>query len=194
MAPQGLTRAEQDDIGLMHEVAARDRQAFETLYNRHYRNLYAYLFRFLQQRELAEEVVNDVMLVVWVNAARYDPNQSRFATWLFGIANNKMLKARAKKGDKLAKSSPAIEFSTDPEGPEVLMSREQTGSMVMRALQDLSTEQRNVMELSYYHGFSYQEIAQIVDCPPNTVKTRMFHARKRLERLLPRMGIRGDAA
>ena len=51
-----------------------------------------------------------------------------------------------------------------------------------------------MIELSYYHGFSYQEIAQIVECPVNTVKTRMFHARKRLERLLPRVGIRGHVA
>ena len=178
----------------MQGVAARNRQAFETLYHKHYRNLFGYLFRFLQHPEVAEEVVNDVMMVVWVNAVRYDSGQSRFSTWLFGIANNKILKARAKKGDRPGESSPVAQPPIDPEGPEVLITREQTGSMIMRALQNLSTEQRMVVELSYYHGFSYQEIAQIVDCPPNTVKTRMFHARKRLERLLPQMGMHDDVA
>ncbi len=194
MAPQRLTIAQDDDIVLMHRVAAEDRQAFEALYHRYYRRLFSYLFRFLQQKGLAEEVVNDVMLVVWRNAKRYDPKQSRFSTWLFGIAYNKVLKARENSVYKPFKLVPTVQSLNDVEGPEGLMTQEQTDSMVMQAVQTLSTEQRMVVELSYYHGFSYQEIAQIVECPLNTVKTRMFHARKRLEQVLPRRGIRGDVA
>ncbi len=192
MAPQRLNTRQDDDIALAHRIAAKDRQAFETLYHRYYHRLFSFLFKFLQQKELAEEAVNDVMLVVWLNAARYDPSQSRFSTWLFGIANNKALKARANTVDK--QQLPRVQLPIDTEGPEGLMARKQTDSMVVRALQTLSTEQRMVVELSYYHGFSYQEIAQIVECPLNTVKTRMYHARKRLEHLLPRMGFRGDVA
>ncbi len=194
MAAQGVTKFQDDDVVLINRVAARDRQAFEDLYHRYYRRLFSYLFKFLQHKELAEEVVNDVMLVVWRNAMRYDPKRSRFSTWLFGIANNKVLKARARAPDEPVEPATSDQLPSDTEGPEGLMNHQQTEAMVMLALQNLSTEQRMVIELSYYHGFSYQEIAQIVECPPNTVKTRMFHARKRLERLLPRVGVRGDVA
>ena len=194
MSAQAVTKVQDDDVVLIKRIVARDRQAFEDLYHRYYQRLFGFLFKFLQHKELAEEVVNDVMLVVWRNATRYDPKRSRFSTWLFGIANNKVLKARASLSAKSVQAAATDQYPVDEEGPEGLMHHQQTGAMVMQALRDLSAEQRMVIELSYYHGFSYQEIAQIVECPVNTVKTRMFHARKRLERLLPRVGIRGHVA
>ena len=73
---------------------------------------------------------------------------------------------------------------SEPE-PDAELSRKQLQELLADALAQISPEQRAVVELTYYHGYSYPEIAQIVGCPPNTVKTRMYHARQRLKKLLP---------
>src|SRR5262249_3646450 len=86
---------QQQDVELIRAVALRDRRALERLYYRHAGRLGRYLMRFLHQREAVEEAVNDVMLVVWQNASRFDPTVSRVSTWMFGIAHNKALKALA---------------------------------------------------------------------------------------------------
>ena len=78
---------------LMRAVANKDRRAFETLYYAYSSRLGRYLLRVLKRHELVDEALNDVMLVVWQSAERYDPSLSRLSTWMFGIAHNKALKA-----------------------------------------------------------------------------------------------------
>ncbi|HEY4573032.1 MAG TPA: sigma-70 family RNA polymerase sigma factor, partial [Thermoanaerobaculia bacterium] len=83
--------------------------------------------------------------------------------------------------------------SEEPEGPESLLARRELASVLGRAMAQLPPEQRAVVELTYYQGCSYPEIAAIVGCPVNTVKTRMFHARRRLREVLPGLGVSGYA-
>jgi RNA polymerase sigma factor (sigma-70 family) len=180
--------SDQDETSLLRRVAAQDRRAFEALYHLYYRRLFSYLFKLTRRGEVVEELVNDVLLAVWRGAARFD-GRSRPSTWIFGIAYHKALKALAKfvpAGDGAAGSEP----STD-EGPESLLTRRELAGVLGRALATLSPEQRAVVELTYYYELSYPEIAEIVGCPVNTVKTRMFHARRKLRELLPDLGIAG---
>jgi RNA polymerase sigma factor (sigma-70 family) len=181
---------EDDDLILIRRVAAKDRQAFETLYHRYAPRLYRYLAKLIRQPELVEEVLNDVMLVVWQSASRFN-NTSRLSTWIFGIAHNKALKALTRSSNRpsgVPLTTPEQEIDT--EGPEEAMTRQEFGSAVARALESLSPEQRAVVELTFYHEYSYQEIAEITECPVNTVKTRMFHARRRLAQMLAGLGPR----
>jgi RNA polymerase sigma factor (sigma-70 family) len=181
---------EDDDLTLIRRVAAKDRQAFETLYYRYAPRLYRYLSKVIRQRELVEEVLNDAMLVVWQNASRFN-HASRLSTWIFGIAHNKALKALARSANKSSDVPLATpEEWIDREGPEEALTRQEFGSTVARALEALSPEQRAVVELTFYHECSYQEIAEITGCPINTVKTRMFHARRRLAQILAGLGLR----
>jgi RNA polymerase sigma-70 factor (ECF subfamily) len=140
--------------------------------------------KFLSCRELAEEVLNDVMLVVWREAARFR-YQSRVSTWIFGIAYHKAWKARAKTAVPLRDTPLLADASPDQEDPEDALIRQETHAALGHAVQALSPEQRAVVELTFYHGFSYREIAEIISCPVNTVKTRMRYARAHLARLLP---------
>ncbi|HVT58852.1 MAG TPA: sigma-70 family RNA polymerase sigma factor [Thermoanaerobaculia bacterium] len=193
-----------DELQLLRMVAAKDRKAFEALYALYYRRLFAYLFKLTRRAELIEEVLNDVMLVVWTRAASFD-GRSRASTWIFGIAYHKAMKAlgqrRAGAGaTELNRSgggdSRVLDEKYEPidaEEPESLLARRELASTLGRALGALSPEQRSVVELTYYYGLSYQEIADIVDCPVNTVKTRMFHARRRLRQVLPAMGVSSHA-
>jgi RNA polymerase sigma-70 factor (ECF subfamily) len=181
-----------DDYSLMQRVVAQDRQAFEVLYQRYARRLYSYLARFLRQPETIEEVFNDVMLAVWQNAARFDP-QARLSTWILGIAYRKALKALAQTARQLPEYPPARPEGYSQDDPEIVMLHQERVRTFVQALQTLSPEQRAVVELTFYHGCSYLEIATIAGCPVNTVKTRMFHARRRLAHVLAGFGRRRSA-
>ena len=92
---------EDDDPELIRRIAGKDRSAFEALYHRYVHRLQRYLSRLISSPELTEEVFDDVMLVVWQNAARYNQT-SRVSTWIFGIAHHKALKARSRLASRPA--------------------------------------------------------------------------------------------
>jgi RNA polymerase sigma-70 factor (ECF subfamily) len=183
VAWQASPRREDDDPVLIRRVAAKDRQAFETLYYRYARRVHRYVSKFIKQPELAEEVLDDVMLVIWRKAWCFD-HSSRLSTWILGIAHNKAMKARTRSARATAEALPPIlEWST-AEDPASIMARRELGHILTRALDALSPAQRRaVVELTLYRGRSYREIAAITGRPVNTVKTRMFHARRLLQLL-----------
>jgi len=181
------------EIHLLRRVGARDRKAFEALYHAYYRRLFAYLLKVMRRADLVEEVLNDVMLAIWKGAAGFD-GRSRPSTWIFGIAYHKALKALARRSARAMESTDTDREPAEPvdsEEPESLLARRELATVLGQALRALPAEQRTVVELTYYYGLPYQEIAEIMGCPVNTVKTRMFHARRRLRELLPELGISG---
>ena len=178
----------QEERALLKKVVAKDRRAFEALYQRYYRRLFGYLWKITRRPEIVEEVVNDVMLTVWQSASRFDENALP-SSWILGIAYRKALKALERL--RRAHREPPYEpwEPSEEVGPEQLLVRREMASALGQALAELSPEQRAVVELTYYQGLSYREIAGIVGCPINTVKTRMFHARRRLREVLPAVGM-----
>lgn len=180
-----------DDAQLIERVAERDRPAFETLFHRYYRRLFGFVYRLTRRPELVEEVVSDVLFTVWRDASRFD-GRAKLSSWILGIAYRKALKAIEIDG-RGRRGAQAVELADQrPDrapGPESLMAAREASSALGRALAELSPEQRAVVELTYFDGLSYNEIARILDCPTNTVKTRMFHARKRLRATLPALGV-----
>ncbi|HEY2737888.1 MAG TPA: sigma-70 family RNA polymerase sigma factor [Thermoanaerobaculia bacterium] len=186
------------ETNLLRRVGAKDRKAFEALYHQYYRRLFSYLLKVMRRADLVEEVLNDVMLAIWKGAAGFD-GRSRPSTWIFGIAYHKALKA-------LSRRAPMSQMAQDPmypqrepaepvdyDEPESLLARRELAGVLGQALRALPAEQRTVVELTYYYGLPYQEISEIMGCPVNTVKTRMFHARRRLKELLPGLGVSGHA-
>lgn len=176
-----------DELALLRRVAAKDRKAFEALYHLYYRRLFGYLLKITRRAELVEEVLNDVMLAIWKGAAGFD-GRSRPSTWIFGIAYHKALKALARQPQETGEEAERPE-PVDREEPESLAVRRELATVLGRALGALPPDQRAVVELTYYYGLAYQEISEIVGCPVNTVKTRMFHARRRLREMLPGLGV-----
>ncbi|MEH6874880.1 MAG: sigma-70 family RNA polymerase sigma factor [Candidatus Competibacter sp.] len=191
-------------LELMRAVASQNRNAFKTLYERYAPRLGSYLLKLLKQPERVDEAVNDVMLAVWQNADRFDPAQGRLLTWLFGIAHHKGLKALRHAGRSRAEVSfnalsPPDNDREEPKEallavephhhhPECTVMGWELGRALTWALDRLSPEHRAVIELTFGEERSYLEIAGIMDCPVNTVKTRMFHARKKLAHLLAQCG------
>jgi RNA polymerase sigma factor (sigma-70 family) len=177
-----------DEVRLLRQVAAKDRKAFEALYHLYYRRLFSYLLKLTRQADLVEEILDDVLFAVWEGAGGFD-GRSRVSTWIFGIAYHKALKRLARRREPPEAEADPLREPVDAEEPESLMARREITSTLGQALGALSPEQRAVVELTYYYGLSYQEISDIVGCPVNTVKTRMFHARRRLKEILPGMGL-----
>ncbi len=171
------------DRELLDKVAAGDREALRELYMIYHRRLASFLLRFTRRQDLVEEVINDTLYVVWCKAGEFR-GDSRLSTWIMGIAYRRALKTLRRRGHQLLTAVP-IEDEYLP-APDDLQAAE-TGQWVAQALQHLPTEQRVTLELAYGQGHSCEEIAAIMGCPVNTVKTRMFHARGKLRTLLPRL-------
>jgi RNA polymerase sigma factor (sigma-70 family) len=168
---------EQAERHLLARVANGDRRAFETLYRGYFPRLQRFLRRLLQRPHLVEEALNDAMLVVWRRATSFN-GQSKVSTWIFAIAYRRALKSISRYDDPLEFDADLVEGG-GPQ-PEEALARRELGETLERAMLAISPEQRAVVELTYFHGCRYQEIAEILACPVDTVKTRMFHARRRL--------------
>jgi RNA polymerase sigma-70 factor (ECF subfamily) len=133
-------------------------------------------------------VLDDVMVVIWKSSTKFNFT-SRLSTWIFGIAHNVALKAFRKYPREPAGLSQASEEAIDEGATDASALRDELRAAVTRALQTLPPDQRAVVELTFYHGHSYQEIAEIVGSPVNTIKTRMFYARQRLAPIFVKLGI-----
>lgn len=176
--------ADDYEAGLVRRIARQDRWALEELYLLYHRRLARFLGRFIRQLEVVQEIVNDTLFIVWQQAGEFRGG-SRVSTWIMGIAYRRALKSlrsAAARNDVL----PMLPDAMNPDGTDAIAEAEQR-ELVDRALQALPVEQRMVLELTYYMGHSCEEIAEIVQCPVNTVKTRMFHARRKLRILLPQL-------
>lgn len=174
------------DRELLARTSHGDLAAFHKLYARYYHPLLRFIYRLTGDFDAAQEGVNDVMLVVWHDAAKFG-GRSKLSTWIMGIAYRKSLKL-FNKASRWTSRFKAAEWSENIEPQDRL--REHTDETIDRdllyhAMRMLSPQHRAVVELTYFHGYSYEEIATIVDCPVNTVKTRMFHARAKLKAVLP---------
>ena len=174
------------ELELVRRVARKDRQAFEELYELYYRRLFGFLLRFTRRTDLVEEILNDAMFVVWQKATGFQ-ERSRVSTWIFGIAYRKALKRIEHQGRLPQEVSLEDAGLSEKGGPDRTLQLRELKETLQAALDKLTPEHRAVVELTYYHGYSLREIADIVHCPVNTVKTRMFHARRRLREIVPRL-------
>lgn len=175
----------------IEQIARGDREAFEKLYRVYSVRLFRYLFSMVQEKNVAEELTNDVLLAAWKGAAEFR-GQSKPSTWLFGIARHKALSSLRQVNSHTVDIKEASEIMEPREGPEELVTRERLQQRLRSALQQLSQPHREVVELTFYQGLSYQEIAEIMQCSVNTVKTRMFYAKKYLRDHLEKAGIGGE--
>lgn len=169
-----------DDAELLTQVARGDISAFESLYRRYRPRVR----RFLEQRtkgpHLIEEILNDTMLVIWRSAGTFKL-RSTVSTWILGIALRRGLKAV-----ETPQRAATLELDEvgAPSDLEEQIFRKEVRARLDHALESLSPEHRTVVVLTYFEGYSCREIARIVGCPVDTVKTRMFYARRRLKALL----------
>jgi RNA polymerase sigma-70 factor (ECF subfamily) len=184
-APQDATERE-----LLERIARhKDQAAFRTLYGNYHQRLSRLLARMSLRREDIEEVVNDTFWVVWTKASDFR-GASQLSTWIIGIAYRRALNALRR-----ARIRPVAdhEFDEDSVSVESCEAGETNQQWISQGLERLPVEQRMALELTYTLGHSCEEVAAILDCPVNTVKTRLFRARETLKQVLPPLaGMTGD--
>lgn len=174
-----------DEVTLVRRVARGDVAAFEVVYRRYRLRVAGFAGRLTRHPDIIEEVVNDTMVVVWQKAGRFR-GRSKLSTWILGIAYRVTLK-RLRQRSRRARAEAELPYEaqlSDVEQPEAILSRRERQERIRQALLQLSPKHRAVIELTFFEGLSYREIAEIVGCPHNTVKTRMFHARRHLKQVL----------
>jgi RNA polymerase sigma-70 factor, ECF subfamily len=173
------------EVELIARIAEGDRKAFEELYGLYHRRLARFLTRLTKRYDVAEEVINDTFYIVWRKAGDFR-GDSQPSTWILGIAYRKARNAFRSSSRILAVENP--EAPPPPLTSEESLRTEELRDWLVHALVQLPVEQRLAVELCYELGYSCEEISTIMSCPVNTVKTRLFHARAKLQKLLPALG------
>ena len=175
------------DEALIGAIAAGDRRAVQALYARHNVRIYRFVLRLTNDSSLAEDIVSEVFIDVWRGAQAFKA-KSQVSTWMLAIARHKALSALRRRSDEqLDKDAAAIADPADD--AETTVDQQDRSAVVRHCLSQLSTLHREVLDLVYYHEKSVDEVAEIVGAPVNTVKTRMFYARKRMQTMLEAAGL-----
>jgi RNA polymerase sigma-70 factor (ECF subfamily) len=179
--PSDSANRDQGDRELLRRISCADRDAFRLLYLAYHKRLARFLVRVIRHHDDLEEVINDALLVVWQRAADFR-GASRVSTWIFGIAYRCALKAirRATTRSRVR----AVELEDEETAVEDATRETEERQILDLGLSGLPIEQRFVLVLAYYMDYSCEEIAAIVECPVNTVKSRMLHARRKLRSVI----------
>ena len=168
-----------DEARLLQRIAAGELRAFEALYRLYHPRLSRFLINMTRRPQLVEEGLNDTMMVVWSRSDSFN-GASKVSTWIFAIAYRKALKALRKQDEPIEDKQAETRESLDA-GPEQQLGARQVQDVLLKAIGELSADHRAVVDLTYFHEIGYREIADIMECPVDTVKTRMFHARRHLK-------------
>jgi len=181
------------DGQLLARIARGDRDAVTALYRRLERPLFAFLVKTLRDREAAADVLNETMLDVWRQAGRFE-GKSSVATWIYSIAHHKAISWLRKRREVELDEEAVAGVADGAPAADAGIAAQDLSQIISRLMDRLSVDHRIVLQLAYFQEFSVSQISEILDCPENTVKTRMFYARQRLRALLEAEGIEGAAA
>lgn len=180
--PRAITAPETSDESLLERIAAGDRLAMHTLYARHNVRVYRFVLRLVGDACKAEDIVSEVFLDVWRQADRFE-GRSQVATWILGIARFKALTEHRSRRHEPLDHAVVETIADSTDGPEQALQKKSEGALLRKCIERLSADHRAVIDLVYYHAMTADQIAAILDIPRNTVKTRVFYARKRIAEL-----------
>jgi RNA polymerase sigma-70 factor (ECF subfamily) len=184
----GATEQAVTDEGLVGSIAAGNKAAMRVLFARHQVRIYRFVLRIVGNATDAEDLTSEVFLEAWRQAGRFK-GRSTVSTWLLAIGRNKAFSTlRRQTSEQLDET--VVDTIEDPaDDPEAAARRRNRSEILRLCLAALSAEHREVVDLVYYHEKSIEEVAAIIGIPENTVKTRVFYARKRLAELLDTAGV-----
>jgi len=181
-ARAAATETFSDEV-LIRRIANGDQLAMRTLFARHRLAIYRWLLRLVDDEALADDLLSDVFLDVWRKAGSFE-RRSSVSTWLLAIARHKALSARRRRTDVELNNDLASMVADPADSPELVLEKKKREELLRHSMARLSPEHGEVIDLTYYHGKSIKEIAEIVGINEATVKSRTFYARKRLAQLV----------
>ncbi len=173
---------------LIKRIAGGDRYAFNEFYQLTHKRVYRYLYRVLRSEQMAEDVLIETYAEVWRSAGRFK-GESQVLTWVIGIARNLAMNLfRKKRVNELDIDSLHSQPAIQTHGVE----ESERAELIARAIDLISFNHREVLDLVFFQGFTYKEISQLIGIPVNTVKTRVFYAKEELRNALKDMGMEKD--
>ena len=172
-------------IGL---ISSGDSDAMRLLFARHNVRVFRFLRRLVDSEATAEDLVSEVFLEVWRSAGRFD-GRSQVSTWILGIARYKALSTLRQRSFDVLDDDSYETVEDEADNPEVSLQKAQSSARLQDCLKQLSAAHREILDLIYYHEQSIEDVARIIGVPPGTVKTRAFHARKRVAELMAARGL-----
>lgn len=175
MASPSYTRTAIDDSQLLHAIAQRDQHAFMQLYQQYCNLVFSLALRVVRHHVLAEEVTQDVFLKIWQQPDRWDPAVGQFSSWLLTITRNAAID-RLRKEQRHPIPNAGIDepiFDRAVEAPLSDSSLWFEGQLLARLIKELPDEQRQLIELAFYQGYTHSELAEGLQLPLGTVKTRL---------------------
>jgi len=184
MGRRGTERGNEQVSALLQRMSKGDEAALRELYLAYSRTIYAFALRRLRDPAEAEEIVVDTMHEVWRHPGRFR-GDSKFSTWLLGIARFKLLsliRSREPEHEEIAELEETLD--SGEEGSFEILAQKERREAVRRCMDRLPPEQRECLHLVFYEGYELAEVAAVLGCPENTVKTRLFHARRKLKNSL----------
>lgn len=176
------------DEALIARIAKDDRDAMRLLFTRHRSRVYRFLLRLVGNESTAEDLLNEVFVDVWRGASRFE-SRSQATTWILGIARFKALSALRRRACEGLDDDVAESIVDTADDPEAVMQKADRSAILQDCLRHLSSAHRQVLDLVYYHEQSIEQVAKLIGVPENTVKTRAFHARKRIAELMAARGL-----
>jgi RNA polymerase sigma-70 factor (ECF subfamily) len=179
--PGGAENSTDDrsDETLMARVVQGDRRAIRLLFERHQLKVYRFALRLVGNSAAAEDIVSEVFIELWRHAASFE-GRARLSTWILAIARNKAVSAMRRRIDQPLDEAAAEAIPDHAATAEDSLVAAERSALLRRCLAQLSAEHREIIDLVYYHERSIEEAAAILGIPAGTIKTRMFHARRRL--------------
>lgn len=173
------------DTGLVRRIAAGDRAAFDRLYRRYERRTLGFAYSFVADRSVADDVLIETMVAVWLGARQFRAG-SRVSTWILGIARHKALDAARRATAHQSTLRRVLDQACDGvvATPADVAQRNEGESAVRRAMVALTAAHQEVLRLAFFEELPYEEIGRRIGVPVNTVKTRIFHAKRQLRREL----------
>lgn len=193
--PAPADNAGLEDRQLVARVVSRDAPALEALYGRYGGPCYGLARRILADEQLAQDVVQEVFLVLWRDAARFDAARGSFASWLLSMTHHKAVDA-VRREENLRKRRTAAEVledrATPNPGPDDVAWTTLRSERVRTALAQLPDAQRDALVLAYFGGYTQREIAGLTATPLGTVKTRMLAGMRRMRDGLEGFGPSAD--
>ncbi len=187
-SPPKSANAQVSDEQLLRRIAQGNRNAIELLFRRLNVRVFRFLVRLVKNDALAEEALNEVFIAVWRHAGQFR-GRSRVSTWLLAIARQKALSILGRRTEEELDEMALRSIEDPADDPEAALRTIERNKLMRDCLEQLSPAHREVIDFVYYNERAIEEVAEILAIPKNTVKTRMFYARKRLGELLAAHGI-----
>ncbi|WP_369682430.1 RNA polymerase sigma factor [Alkalihalobacillus sp. LMS6] len=169
------------DVELYKKLRRGEKEALEQMYDKYSKLLFSFTFKMTEEKQLAEEIVQEVFIKVWTQKSSYDETKGKFSSWLLTMTRNTVIDHIRKKRETASEIA-TKEMTEDPDpSVEDQVEWKEKRAVVRRAISQLKREQQKVITLFYYQGLSQQKIADSCDLPLGTVKGRIRLALKHLK-------------